>query len=173
MGELAAADAYQDGVTLPDSAIRGLELTDEMSPALRQCVHEFGFPIVDAFLTLGVTQPRHIRHLVTACWLGARSPLDRPRRSGGPRSGLLDQLDWLLIQSGSAVSAETLLRLIKQSGFVILPLDPTNIMVDASIEATAEMGLVSKREKHRGRLAAALRAGAVRMWPHLFAEPRR
>lgn len=86
----------------------------------------------------------------------------------------MELLEWLLIQSGSSLSAEGMLRSLMQSGgLVLIPLEPTDNMVDASIEATASMGLVSKREKHRGRLRVALRASAVRMWPHLFAEAKR
>lgn len=163
---MSRAHAYAgddcQGPTLPDAALRGLAATDAMPPDLRAVVHEFGFPIVDAFLTLGIRQPRHIRHLVTTCWLGARSNLD------GNRGGMTGQLDSLLIQSGAALSADALLRFLKQQNRVILELHPTDIMVDASIEETANLGLVSKREKHAARLKAALRAGAVRAWPGLF-----
>lgn len=37
---------------------------DSLSPALRELVHEYGWNIVKSFLTLGVREPRHIRHLV-------------------------------------------------------------------------------------------------------------
>lgn len=161
------------GVQLPDSAIHGQEMTDAMPAGLRACVHEFGFPIVHAFIECGVSDPRQIRHLVGTCWDGPRSFGDRADRERTGRSSTLEKLDWLLTQSGSAITAETLLRILKQRNLVILPLDPADFMVDASLEATGAMGLVSKREKHQGRLAAALRAGAVRLWPHLFAEGRR
>lgn len=156
---------------LPQRALTGLDKTDAMPAGLRACVHEFGFAIVDAFVTLGITNPRHIRHLVVTCWQGARSPIDSSRTA--PGSALLGQIDWLMIQAGAGISAKTLSRVLFQSGFAIAPLSPSDRMVDASIEATGEMGLVSKREKHRGRLAAALRASAVRTFPHLFAEARR
>lgn len=38
---------------------------DAMSPDLRACVHDYGLTIVDACVQLGITKPRHIRHLVT------------------------------------------------------------------------------------------------------------
>lgn len=161
---------------LPPSAYRGLELTDAMPRELRALVHEFGFPIVHAFIEAGgIRDPRKIRHLVKTCWDGPRSYGDgaQSRKARGGRSPVLDKLDWLLIQSGSAISAETLLRVLRETGLVIVPLVPTDYMVDASIEATGQMGLVSKREKHHGRLAAAIRAAASRHWPHLFAEAKR
>jgi len=37
---------------------------DSLSPAHRELIHEYGWNIVKNFLTLGVREPRHIRHLV-------------------------------------------------------------------------------------------------------------
>ena len=37
---------------------------DAMSPTMREVVHEFGVDIVDQFASCGVTNPRHIRHLI-------------------------------------------------------------------------------------------------------------
>lgn len=150
---------------LPARALHGLAVTDAWPPGLRACVHEFGFAIVDAFVTCGISEPRLIRHLVAVCWMGARSPLDRPGVRG---AGLRGQLDAVLLHSGSELSGDGLVRFLKQSGQVVLPLEPMPIMVDASLEETARLGLVSKREKHTARLKAALRAGALRLWPQLF-----
>ena len=41
-----------------------MDRVDRMSRELRACVHEFGLTVVDAFMQCGVTNPRHIRHLV-------------------------------------------------------------------------------------------------------------
>lgn len=62
---------------------------DAMPPALRQCVHDFGLTLVDQFVMCGVSNPRHIRHLITACWdtsqeVGKRKHRDaRERRLAG------------------------------------------------------------------------------------------
>jgi len=37
---------------------------DALSPELRALVHEYGFSVVDNFVRLGVSKPKHIRHLV-------------------------------------------------------------------------------------------------------------
>lgn len=153
-------------VILPQASLTGLAKTDAMPAALRELVHEYGFSIVDAFLTCGVSNPRHIRHLISACWMGARAPLDRPGLSGR-----LGTLDWLLIEAECPIPAKTLVRVLYQTGpYFIIDVEPNDIMIDASIAATGAMGLVSKREKHRGRLRAALRAGAMKLWPHLFPQ---
>lgn len=159
---------HDRGVTLSASTLRSLDTTDGWPPGLRQCVHEYGYAIVQSFVQNGVTDPARIRELVTQCWNGARSAIDRPRSRSGSQRAVLNQLDWLLVQAGSTVTAATLLRVLRQSGLVVLPLSPSDAMVDASIDAVGGMGLVSKREKHRGRLRAALRAGAEQMWPQLF-----
>lgn len=41
-----------------------MAFVDAMDPAVRACVHEYGLTIVQAFLDLGVRNPKHIRHLV-------------------------------------------------------------------------------------------------------------
>ena len=40
------------------------ERIDNLSPEMRELVHEWGFTIVDNFMMCGVHKPKHIRHLV-------------------------------------------------------------------------------------------------------------
>lgn len=44
--------------------IARMDRIDKLSPDLRALVHEYGFSIVDNFMRLGVTKPKHIKHLV-------------------------------------------------------------------------------------------------------------
>jgi hypothetical protein len=37
---------------------------DSQPPAIRELVHEYGWPVVKTCMDLGINQPRHIRHLV-------------------------------------------------------------------------------------------------------------
>jgi thiamine pyrophosphate-dependent acetolactate synthase large subunit-like protein len=37
---------------------------DAMSPELRALVYEYGLPVVKTLMDVGVTKPRHIRHVV-------------------------------------------------------------------------------------------------------------
>lgn len=37
---------------------------DKLAPDLRALVHEYGYSVVDAFLTVGVRKPGQIQHLV-------------------------------------------------------------------------------------------------------------
>ena len=137
--------------------VAALNVVDCMPPALRGCVHEFGKPIVDACLQVGVRDPRHIRELVTVIWDGARQQGQKAANYAG-RSGAVQSIDWILIQNGAPIGAETLLHVLKAHHHVVVPRDPTNVMVDASMEAIAGMGVLTKREKHRIRLTAAIRA---------------
>jgi len=119
-----------------------------MSSGLRECVHEFGLPIVTACLQFGVRNPAHIRQLVREVWAGARQH--------GQRSGVVGTLDWLLIQAGVPISGAGLRRLIGNS-MVIVPIDPTRAMIDASLSEVSGFNVrVTKEEKHRRRLKAAL-----------------
>lgn len=144
---------------------RALEAIDEMPAPLRRCVHEFGFAIVDAFRIAGIKEARVIRHLVNQVWEGPRQPAQRTGFGGDP---VLEKLDWLLVQSESGITAAALIRVLYQNSMVICPREPTPAMVQASIDATGEMGLVSKSEKHCGRLRAAIKASTRQFWPHLL-----
>jgi hypothetical protein len=37
---------------------------DALTPGQRECVHEYGFNVVRAFMDIGIEKPKHIRHLV-------------------------------------------------------------------------------------------------------------
>ena len=37
---------------------------DQLEPEMRELVHQYGFNIVDNFMRLGITRPKHVRHLV-------------------------------------------------------------------------------------------------------------
>lgn len=41
-----------------------MEAIDRLAPDIRACVHDFGYNVVNAFLGIGVTKAKHIRHLV-------------------------------------------------------------------------------------------------------------
>jgi hypothetical protein len=130
---------------------RSLAMTDALSPELRACVHEFGLPIVRACIDAGVKTPNKIRHLVHEIWEGARC--SRQHRSPA------DKLDWLLIQAGAQISSAQLAEVFKREHLLIIPSMPTAPMIEASLAEVSNHGLIcTKREKHRLRLVAALRA---------------
>lgn len=152
-----------------ERTLRALAETDEMPVSLRACVHEFGYPIVHACVAAGVNRPALIRQLVHEIWMGARQPQQRQGNGkSGVRSKVADHLDWLLIQAGSGISAATLLRMLWSHGMTIVPREPTNQGVTASLDAVKTMGAVSRTEKHRGRLRAAIAATARHLWPQVF-----
>ncbi len=162
--------------TLSRASLRAIENTDKLSPALRQCVHEYGHAIVHACLCIGIREPRLIHYIVHEIWNGARQPQQRRRFDGDARQhpcSVISHLDWLLIQSGSNVSAETLVRVLWRSGLVIVPLEPNAPMIEASMAEIANHDeRVTKPEKHRRRLKVAIDAAARRLWPHLFREAK-
>lgn len=160
-----------DEQRLPQSVLRSLREVDELQPDLRACVHEYGYAIVRACAQAGVVRPNAIRQLVHSIWDGARQPhqrknFNRPRDE--QESPVLDKLDWVLIQAGSTVGARALLRVLWQNGMAIIPTSPGSVMVKASM-ATVTRGdvTVSKEEKHKLRLKAAIDAQVMRLWPHL------
>jgi hypothetical protein len=131
---------------------------------MRRCVHEYGLPIVDACLTAGVQEPRRIRQLVRDIWCGTR---DTGNQKLVGHKGMIGRLEWVLAQNNSPIGAMTLLRILEQSDFYIVPRTPWACMVEASMNETRKHGLLTKQEKHRVRLIAAVKAAARFAWPHL------
>lgn len=139
---------------------RSLHETDRMSPELRQCVHEFGYAIVNACLNAKVSDPCRIRQLVREIWDGARQPSQCREKAG--------TLDWILLQAGAQISAATLLRVLADADLVIVPGHPTSKMIEASMAEVSGFNVrVTKKDKHRLRLKAAVRAGFENLRPKL------
>jgi hypothetical protein len=138
-------------VTISSKREDQLVAVDALSPALRGCVHEFGYPIVHACLNAGVTTPRAIRVLVSEIWGGARQQ--------GQQSGARNTLDWLLIQAGACINSKTLNRILNENNLAIVPCSPTRAMLDASMKEVSGHNIrCTREEKHRRRLIAAIRA---------------
>jgi hypothetical protein len=143
---------------------RELALTDGLTPELRQCVHEFGFPIVDVLIKSGIRRASTIRHLVNEIWAGARQPRQRLYRAY-PGKTVANKLDWVLTNAGAEISAERLVRVLYNSGFVCVPFEPTPGMVAASVAEVSGYNVrCTKSEKHRRRLVAALKVGHALIW---------
>lgn len=136
--------------------LRALTETDQMPRPLRECVNEFGYAIVSCCLISGITSPSVIRKIVPEIWAGAREQ--------SQRHGAIGTLDWLLVQAGAGISAATLRRLLAQNNMLIVSAEPTAAMTTASMSTVAGgvYGKISKQEKHRLRLQAALRAELIK-----------
>ena len=146
--------------------VRQIEAVDRMPPNLRQCAHEYGYAIVEACLQAGVRDPRKIRNLVREIWAGARQP---GQKTSGNRNATMDHLDWILLQAGAEISAAKLVRFLHDFNWTISPLYPNVAMINASLaEVSGYNERMTKTEKHRRRLAAALKAGSKSLWPHLY-----
>lgn len=149
--------------TMTRKRMNSFDETERMSPALRQCVHEYGYAIVKACLAAGVKQPHMIHQLVKEIWEGARQPTQK-RDKGAT-------LDWLLVQAGSPINSSTIFRVLNYSGFVVSPREPTRDMIDASLREVSGFSVrCTKDEKHRRRLAAALRVAEKTMLEKLAKE---
>lgn len=151
---------------ISQKTLRSLDDVDRMSPELRKCVHEFGYEVVSSIIQAGVTNPNKIRNIIHSCLLGPRNSYNRSGK-GSSYSPLLRSIDALLVNSGSNLTAEGLLRFLSLNHMVIVPREPSPAMIDASIEAIRHMGRVSKRDKHRIRLKMAIDACVKKLWPEL------
>lgn len=134
--------------------LRALDTVDKMPGDLRRCVHEFGFPIVQAMLRAGVKNPAHIRDLVREVWSGARQH--------GQGNDARQSVDVLLSQG--ILSTASLAAFLAANNLAIVTVEPTRAMIAASMAEVANFDVrVTKEEKHRRRLRAALRVGMADM----------
>ena len=126
-----------------------LDVVDRMPGQLRACVHEYGLPVVSVLMKHGVKDPRHIREVAKEFWLGARQT--------GQKTGAMGSLDVILSQG--PVSSAMLNRFLADNNLVIVSVNPSRAMIDASMEAVSGFNVrVTKEEKHVRRLRAALYA---------------
>lgn len=156
--------------TLSAVVYRSLETIDNMSPEMRACVHELGWEAV-AIMRQYRLNPSAMRTICYACWAAPRSARQQPpSRKGSTRSSsVLGHLDTLLSRAGASISAVMLLAFLKRNGMVIVPYQASAPMVEASMATvTVYDPTVTKAEKHKRRLDAALMASARRLWPSVF-----
>lgn len=130
------------------------EVMEGMDKASRELVQEFGLPIVTAMHKHGVKSPRAITEIVREVWAGARQFNQRNDASG--------LIDWLLIQSGSSLSAKGLARVLAENNMFIVGAEPSRAMLEASMAEVSGFNVrVTREEKHRRRLRAAIRAAGI------------
>lgn len=139
---------------LSHRALRALDETDAMVGELRECVHDYGLPIVQACLQAGVREARHIRHIVGACWANA---VGQPNG----RRGMAASIDALLLRNGGVTTADQLAALLRAQGAAMLPVAVDSRMVRASMQH----GTLRTEREHLLGIGAALRAAAEDHWP--------
>lgn len=144
---------------------KALDDADRLPRELRQCVHEYGLPIVVVCIKHGVKTAPAIHELVREIWTGARETSSQPR---APSS----TLDWYFSQAGIGINTATLLRLLDNQSLCVVPKMATRGMIEASMGTVADFNLkITKKEKHKRRLDAALEVGAkhlLRLLPGRF-----
>jgi hypothetical protein len=65
LGKLFDADDLAGAARLIQAKrVARMSRVDGLTPELRQCVHDYGLAVVQAFLDCGIAQPRQLRHLV-------------------------------------------------------------------------------------------------------------
>lgn len=135
--------------TIGHKRLSALAAIDSMPRDLRECVHDFGLPIVSVLTKHGVRNPRHIREIVREIWAGPRQV--------GQGDGVQGAIDFALLRGG--ISYKTLRRLLADFSMAIVPTTPTRAMIEASMAEVSGGGeIMTKREKHIRRLRAAVMA---------------
>jgi hypothetical protein len=62
--ELKNASAEQAAAIVERRRSARMDEIDRLSPALRECVHDYGWHVVNTFLQMGIRKPSKLRHLV-------------------------------------------------------------------------------------------------------------
>lgn len=66
-----AADAVDRDYAAHQRAVARMARIDDLPPSLRECVHEYGWTIVNAFLQAGVRKAKHIHHVIATVRKGS------------------------------------------------------------------------------------------------------
>lgn len=113
-------------------SIARMERVDGMDPEMKMLVHEYGLTVIQSFLDLKVTKARQIEHLIKVVLRGSTEIGDR---TNSPKLSTMK---------------------------VYIPVEPTERMVLASMAEVSNFDMkVTKYEKHRIRLKAAIQAGRM------------
>lgn len=106
-----------------------MDVVDDLPEDWRQLVHDYGLSVTIAIRDSGVAKVKNARHIIETV-LNELSPTRGPSSSQGRR---------------------------RDKGLVLIPKEPTESMIAASIETIAGGGIaITKHEKHRLRLRAAI-----------------
>jgi hypothetical protein len=157
-----AKQVKQEIIRHPDET--NCDVVDRLPPLLRQAVGEYGFSVVMAFVQMGITDPKVMRHLVQAVRLGARERgNERPWAPQHRR--VFNAIDTWLIANGAGFPAVALARGMREAGYIPVSLNPSLEMTEASMaEVTVYDPRLSKMDKHFRRLQAALGAADKSLW---------
>lgn len=144
----------------------GMAAVDALKPEHRALVHEYGLACVDALLQAGVTKPGQMRQIIGTIRAGGgtdRRPLYgfKPENKG---RAVLAALDPFLVAQGAGFTGRQVVQVIRDKGYSVLPRTPTREMLEASLHALDNKGLVTRIDKHTLRLQAALHRGDLEMW---------
>ena len=142
----------------------------------RALVHAYGDKIVSVLRQSGIGNPIVAENVILACWIGARSSLNRSAAVGKAKEKRVkarpvEMLDWLLIQAGAQTTARRLLAALYHQGWAVAPSSPSGPMIDASMAAEVPPG-TPEREAHVIRLRAALRASGHGIWSEDIVKTR-
>ncbi len=142
------SDAYVDD-RIGRRRREALTKTDALPKEIKQVVHDFGLPIVDVLWKHGIKRAVVMREIINTIMLGPRQE--------GQRNGVMSSLDVILAQG--PINSSALTRLLNENSMTICTVEPTRKMLDASLSEVSGFNMrVTKEEKHRLRLRAALRA---------------
>lgn len=150
--------------------IERMEKFDRQPPEIRALVRDFGWTVVSAYLAAGIKKAGVIRHLIEITHAGSYEIQARYKETM-TTSPAGDRLAKAMSDIGLSGSAHALAKRIRFRGGVLMPMQPTSQMVQASIDELHKPRnrdrVVPREEKHRLRLIAAIAVAADMEMPPL------
>lgn len=146
-----------------NKAIKRMKEVDELPKELRELVYEHGFTIIKTLLDCGVKKPSHIKHIIYTIMegsyeIGNRSEGTNRKNIPHAERYLSEFFMWFKLPP---VAKQALAFLIHK-GRIIIPAEPSQKMIQASMDAVTPIALggevLTKEKKHKMRLRAALKA---------------
>jgi hypothetical protein len=146
-----------------DRVKRRMATIDAMPKELRALVHEHGLTVIQAFVDSGLTKPKAINHIIDTIHRGSTEIGLRESNIIYKNNPFAESiLDEILNALRAPPIAVQIINYLLRRGKVITPTEPTEKMIQASMDAVKPVSeggeLLNKRNKHKRRLRAALKA---------------
>jgi hypothetical protein len=149
-----------------DRVKRRMATIDAMPKELRALVHEHGLTVIQAFVDGGLTKPKSINHIIDTIRRGSGEIGPRESNIIHRKNSFAEStIDEILNALHAPPIAVQIINYLLRRGKVITPTEPTEKMIQASMDAVnpvSEGGeLLNKRDKHKRRLRAALKIAVI------------
>ncbi len=150
----------REPAALRDEAPGGCEWVDALPRELRGVVHDYGESPVRLLYRSGIRSAAQMRQIIVQIRVGSSENGNKRPKGTNRMEGLIDDL----IGGMARPTTRELVAALRHLGLTVVPVEPTDDALLASMTAIDGMPPLTKEKKHRLRLRAALRAMDAGIW---------